>query len=152
MPPCTRRSIAVSAALWRAGVMPDVLLIDGGAGQVAQARAALDDLGVEGVALVGVAKGPARRPGDESCCCPTDASCIRARNRRHCSWSSRFVTKRTVSPSPATAAAARRHAAPAGSRTFRASARAAARRCSSILAAWAGSRPRESRKSRGWRG
>ncbi|HEY1138991.1 MAG TPA: excinuclease ABC subunit UvrC, partial [Lysobacter sp.] len=33
------------------GVMPDVLLIDGGAGQVAQARAALDDLGVEGVAL-----------------------------------------------------------------------------------------------------
>ncbi|WP_457096153.1 excinuclease ABC subunit UvrC [Lysobacter sp. P5_B9] len=52
------------------GVMPDVLLIDGGAGQVAQARAALDDLGVEGVALVGVAKGPARRPGDEELLLP----------------------------------------------------------------------------------
>lgn len=52
------------------GVMPDVLLIDGGAGQVAQARAALDDLGVEGVVLVGVAKGPARRPGDEELLLP----------------------------------------------------------------------------------
>ncbi len=52
------------------GVMPDVLLIDGGAGQVAQARTALDDLGVEGVALVGVAKGPARRPGDEELLLP----------------------------------------------------------------------------------
>jgi excinuclease ABC subunit C len=52
------------------GVMPDVLLIDGGAGQVAQARTALDDLGVEGVVLVGVAKGPARRPGDEELLLP----------------------------------------------------------------------------------
>ncbi len=52
------------------GVMPDVLLIDGGAGQVAQARGALDDLGVEGVVLVGVAKGPARRPGDEELLLP----------------------------------------------------------------------------------
>jgi len=52
------------------GVMPDVLLIDGGAGQVAQARAALDDLGVEGLTLVGVAKGPARRPGDEELLLP----------------------------------------------------------------------------------
>ena len=32
------------------GVLPDVLLIDGGAGQLAQAQAALADLGVEGVA------------------------------------------------------------------------------------------------------
>ncbi|HEY0660660.1 MAG TPA: excinuclease ABC subunit UvrC [Lysobacter sp.] len=52
------------------GVVPDVLLIDGGAGQVAQARAALDDLGVEGLILVGVAKGPARRPGDEELLLP----------------------------------------------------------------------------------
>ncbi|QWP74920.1 excinuclease ABC subunit UvrC [Lysobacter sp. K5869] len=52
------------------GVMPDVLLIDGGAGQVAQARAALDELGVDGVILVGVAKGPARRPGDEELLLP----------------------------------------------------------------------------------
>ncbi|ALN62496.1 excinuclease ABC, C subunit [Lysobacter antibioticus] len=52
------------------GVVPDILLIDGGAGQVAQARAALEELGVEGLILVGVAKGPARRPGDEELLLP----------------------------------------------------------------------------------
>ena len=40
-------------------VLPDVLLIDGGAGQVAQARDVLADAGIQGVILVGVAKGPA---------------------------------------------------------------------------------------------
>lgn len=52
------------------GILPDVLLIDGGAGQVAQARAVLADLGVEGPVLVGVAKGEARRPGDETLLLP----------------------------------------------------------------------------------
>jgi excinuclease ABC subunit C len=58
------------------GVVPDVLLIDGGAGQVAQAKSVLDALGVVGVALVGVAKGPARRPGDEELLLP-DGRCVR---------------------------------------------------------------------------
>jgi excinuclease ABC subunit C len=58
------------------GVLPDILLIDGGAGQVAQARAALDEFGVEGVRLVGVAKGPARKPGDEELLLP-DGRCVR---------------------------------------------------------------------------
>jgi len=57
-------------AVEEGGVTPDVLLIDGGAGQVAQARAVLDELGVEGVALVGVAKGPERRPGEEELLLP----------------------------------------------------------------------------------
>lgn len=57
-------------AVEEGGVVPDVLLIDGGAGQVAQARAVLDDLGVEGVTLVGVAKGPERRPGEEELLLP----------------------------------------------------------------------------------
>jgi excinuclease ABC subunit C len=47
------------------GVVPEVLLIDGGAGQLAQAQAALADLGVDGIALVGVAKGEERRAGHE---------------------------------------------------------------------------------------
>lgn len=53
-----------------AGVLPDILLIDGGAGQVAQARAVLDELEFHDVVLVGVAKGAARRPGDEDLLLP----------------------------------------------------------------------------------
>jgi excinuclease ABC subunit C len=52
------------------GILPDLLLIDGGAGQVAQAHAVLADLGIGSVVVVGVAKGPARRPGDEELLLP----------------------------------------------------------------------------------
>ena len=48
------------------GVLPDLLLIDGGAGQLAQARSVLEGLGVTGVAMIGVAKGEARRAGHEA--------------------------------------------------------------------------------------
>ena len=44
---------------------PDLVLIDGGAGQLAEAMAVLAELGVEDVALVGVAKGPDRDAGLE---------------------------------------------------------------------------------------
>jgi len=47
------------------GRLPDVLFIDGGKGQLHAASSVLDDLGVQGVRLVGVAKGPDRRPGME---------------------------------------------------------------------------------------
>jgi excinuclease ABC subunit C len=47
------------------GKAPDLLLIDGGRGQVTQAEQVIAELGVEGVAVVGVAKGPTRRPGLE---------------------------------------------------------------------------------------
>ena len=48
------------------GRLPDLLLIDGGKGQVQQAVDVLNELGVEGVPIVGVAKGEARRAGDET--------------------------------------------------------------------------------------
>lgn len=48
------------------GVLPDVLLIDGGAGQLTQARGALAELGVDSVVIVGVAKGVERRAGHET--------------------------------------------------------------------------------------
>jgi len=37
---------------------PDLVLVDGGKGQLSAARAVLEDLGIEDVCLVGVAKGP----------------------------------------------------------------------------------------------
>ncbi len=44
---------------------PDLLLIDGGAGQHSAVRAVLDELGVTGVPLVAIAKGPDRDAGRE---------------------------------------------------------------------------------------
>jgi excinuclease ABC subunit C len=51
----------------RAGEVPepDVLLIDGGAGQISQVHEVLAELGFADLVLVGVAKGPDRRPGQE---------------------------------------------------------------------------------------
>ena len=47
------------------GKMPDLLLIDGGPGQCRQAHAVLEELQVEGVQILGVAKGPDRKEGQE---------------------------------------------------------------------------------------
>lgn len=44
---------------------PDLLLVDGGAGQVEQASRVLAELGIVGVPVIGVAKGPTRRAGLE---------------------------------------------------------------------------------------
>jgi len=46
-------------------IAPDVLLIDGGKGQLAAAAQALEELGIAGITLIGVAKGADRRPGQE---------------------------------------------------------------------------------------
>ena len=58
----TRRYERVTA---EAGKIPDLVLIDGGKGQVGAARAALADLGLHQVCIVGIAKGPGRKPGEE---------------------------------------------------------------------------------------
>lgn len=47
------------------GALPDVILIDGGRGQLARSLAALEELGLSGLTVVGISKGPARRPGYE---------------------------------------------------------------------------------------
>jgi excinuclease ABC subunit C len=47
------------------GQWPDLVLIDGGAGQLGVAEAVLAELGVDDVALVGIAKGPDRNAGRE---------------------------------------------------------------------------------------
>jgi excinuclease ABC subunit C len=48
------------------GRLPDVLLIDGGQGQVKAAVKVLEDLQITDLQVVGIAKGPARRPGQET--------------------------------------------------------------------------------------
>lgn len=48
------------------GRLPDILFIDGGKGQLAQAEAVLEELQIGEVILVGVAKGPERKAGMET--------------------------------------------------------------------------------------
>ena len=48
------------------GTWPDLLLIDGGKGQVSAVKGVLDAMGVEDVPIVGVAKGPDRNAGRET--------------------------------------------------------------------------------------
>lgn len=48
------------------GKLPDLLIIDGGMGQLAIAQEVLTTLQIEGVQLLGIAKGPTRKAGLES--------------------------------------------------------------------------------------
>jgi len=48
------------------GTAPDLILIDGGKGQVASAYSALADLGLADLPMIGVAKGEERKPGLET--------------------------------------------------------------------------------------
>ncbi len=47
------------------GTWPDLVLVDGGRGQLTAARAVIDDLGLTGIAVAGVAKGAERNAGRE---------------------------------------------------------------------------------------
>ena len=57
--------------------MPDVLFIDGGPGQLAQAITVMAELQIQGLRLVGVAKGQDRKPGRESLYVPEQAEPMR---------------------------------------------------------------------------
>ena len=48
------------------GKLPDILLVDGGKGQLAMAREVLEELAVPELILLGVAKGATRKPGLET--------------------------------------------------------------------------------------
>ena len=47
------------------GSLPDILFIDGGKGQLRQAEEVLQELGMQGIVMVGIAKGVERKPGKE---------------------------------------------------------------------------------------
>lgn len=59
-----------SRVLKEEGRLPDVLFIDGGKGQVSEAVKVLNDLNIKDVLIVGVAKGPERKAGEETLVLP----------------------------------------------------------------------------------
>lgn len=46
--------------------LPDLLLIDGGKGQLAKAKQVMEELGIQEIDIIGVAKGTTRKPGFET--------------------------------------------------------------------------------------
>jgi excinuclease ABC subunit C len=48
------------------GKRPDLLLIDGGKGQIKEAQEVLSELNLSDLPILGIAKGPERRPGEET--------------------------------------------------------------------------------------
>ena len=60
-----REQAAADAGEGAPPILPDLLLIDGGAGQLSAVRGILQDLGVHQIPVVGIAKGPDRDAGRE---------------------------------------------------------------------------------------
>lgn len=48
------------------GSLPDIILIDGGRTQLKAAEQAISTIGIQGILLIGVSKGPTRKPGLET--------------------------------------------------------------------------------------
>lgn len=46
-------------------VMPDLIIIDGGKGQLSSAKQVMEELQLDDIPIIGVSKGPARKPGEE---------------------------------------------------------------------------------------
>ena len=56
--------------------LPDLLLVDGGKGQLSQAIDVISELQIDGLEIVGVAKGRSRRPGQERMFRPNHARAL----------------------------------------------------------------------------
>ncbi len=72
-----RRYGPQEAAIGDAVVRPDLILIDGGRGQVNVAQGVLDELSLGDLRILGVAKGESRKPGLEQLIWPDEAEPVR---------------------------------------------------------------------------
>ena len=61
----TRRFKKTLSQEYKDHTLPDIIIIDGGAGQYSVARDVLADMGVGNIPILSIAKGPARKPGLE---------------------------------------------------------------------------------------
>ncbi len=123
------------------GSWPDLVLIDGGAGQLSSAQQVLADLGIDDIAVVAIAKGPDRNAGRERFFSPGARALQPRRPRIPCSTTcSACATRRTALPSARIARGAPRRSAARRSTRSPASARGARRRCCIISAPRAASR------------
>jgi len=59
------------------GCLPDLILIDGGKGQLKQAQEVLTEFGLSGIAMMGVSKGRSRKAGYEEWILPKPARSLR---------------------------------------------------------------------------
>ena len=131
----TRRYARIVAGEYPA---PDLLVIDGGKGQVGVAASVLEEQGLHGVPLIGIAKGPERKAGLEDIVFPGPRRRAQpaVRTIPACTCCSRSATRRIASRSRAIARGARKARTDvARCRRSPASAPSAARRCSRTSAA-----------------
>ncbi len=108
----TRRYEKVAAG---EGVRPDLILIDGGKGQVGVAWEVLSELGLQSIAMIGVSKGEERKAGLEQLIFPDGqkppaGACGGEHPALAPDPDMTCVTKPIVSPSPACARGAARRA------------------------------------------
>ena len=123
---------------------PDLVLIDGGAGQLAATLEVMADLGVDDVAVVGVAKGRTATLGlSASSCRARSRSCSNRKARCFTTFNG-CATKPTASPSAAIGHGARWRWSRTPSTTSTASDRGASARCCTPLARTEGSVARRS--------
>ncbi len=123
------------------GQWPDLVLIDGGAGQLAVAEAVLAELGVDDIPVAAIAKGPDRNAGASASSCRARRPSRSNRRTPSCISFSGCATRHIASRSARIAPVGKRRSAVRRSTRSPASARTARRRCCIISA-----RPRR------WRG
>ena len=90
------------------GAWPDLVLIDGGAGQLSAAQGVLAELGLHGLPVAGIAKGPDRNAGRERFFMPGKPAFSLPRTTRFSTSCSACATRRIASPSAPIGPSARR--------------------------------------------